>query len=1161
MSAIESEYLIKLDGSLDSLRLLADGIERIEGLAKRSSAATSASFQAGEKAASDFTRELANGVKIYDTIGTSAEAFGDEIKRLSNLYEETKGKQKQFIAEGKFDQYKANIDGIKARIKELGGELEDTGDAAEKAAKQIDFKKQLSDGTKIFQPIENGAKSFEAELKRLNAVYKDLIANEKKFVAEGRFDEMQQNVAGLKDRAKQLGGEIDEGGKKTSKFGGILKGAGAAFVGLFAAEKIIDTGKEIIRLTGEFEQFEAVLTNSLGDKSEAQAALFLIQDFAAKTPFSVAQLSDSYVKLTNRGIQPTRKELQALGDLASSTGKPFDQLTEAVLDAVTGENERLKEFGVTAKKMGENTAFTFKGVTTTVKNTDDAIRGYLVSLGKVEGVSGSMAAISQTLNGQISNLGDSWDRLLLSVGKSSGVLSGATGFLAGLVGGAADAITSTEDLAARNTADETLSFIETKTQDFKLQVRALQKQGKDIRTAVAEVVTNEQDKLKAALVSAKENAAVVEELGAKIAAAGGIGGLINARFNRDPQIFAAERVAKVQGQIDGLAAASKKAQAAVQKEDDAAAAEAAKRGIEAAKKAKAEREKAIKEYAADLLKLEKEADKARIELLEKDSQEYIEAIRRQSQKEIDVMVAELEKAKKAATGDGKLGAKQLEQVAILRRAVESKYMEDSVNLNIKTNDRIFDLQKDSDQKQLDGIQIRFEKEITAARKAKNDRLAIALEQARDLETAALTRTQALAKVDLSETLKANSLSTGETTPTPQNLDVTADQSSELEQRKGLLARMFTLQVDGEKEKQKAILRVQIDANNERLRLYEDDFSDEAILIKSNLKKVQAELNSSLQSIDDEAPKLDILKLLGVSEEDKDAVKAAFATFSSAFLGSLSELFAAEVSIANERVAATQQGVAETQAALTQELDLNKQGFASNVEGKRAELEQQKKLRAEAIADQKKAVRAQQLLETAQQTVGLITASVDVIKGFSKIPIIGLPLGLAAVGLMFGAFIAAKSKAASLTKGEKGLTVKGKRHASGGEKFYHESGEYGYELEEGEKVINRKSSKKWDRVLVAINDDDERAIRRQLEFDLYGTGVTLNQEPVEQAKTIQATAANRRSGNAAGSDKLNLIEAHLKQISDNTAQADRTEYDGSGNRVEISGNHRRVIRKK
>lgn len=207
----------------------------------------------------------------------------------------------------------------------------------------------------------------------------------------------------------------------------LLKGAVATLgLGLI--------GREIISVTSEFQKFEAVLKNTLGSNSAAQIALSEIQEFAAVTPFSVQELTQSFVKLANQGFKPTTEELRKLGDLASSTGKGFDQLTEAIIDAQVGEFERLKEFGIRAQKQGDQVKFTFKGVETQTKFTASAIRDYVLSLGDAEGVSGSMAEISKTLGGQISNLGDSWDILLKTIGDgNSGVLSGAIAILGQII--------------------------------------------------------------------------------------------------------------------------------------------------------------------------------------------------------------------------------------------------------------------------------------------------------------------------------------------------------------------------------------------------------------------------------------------------------------------------------------------------------------------------------------------------------------------------------------------------------------------------------------------------------------------------------------------------------------------------------------------------------
>jgi tetratricopeptide (TPR) repeat protein len=217
--------------------------------------------------------------------------------------------------------------------------------------------------------------------------------------------------------------DFDAIGSAASKVGGIVAGA-------FAIGSVVSFGQGIIAATSEFQKFEAVLSNTLGSSSAAQLALSQIQQFAATTPFQINELTGAFVKLANQGFKPNITQMRLLGDLASSTGKSFDQLAEAILDAQTGEFERLKEFGVRAAVAGDQVTFTFKGIKTQVDNTSEAIRGYVLSLGAAEGVSGSMEKISGTLGGRISNVKDSFTQLQTTIGSiNSGVLFAFVGYL------------------------------------------------------------------------------------------------------------------------------------------------------------------------------------------------------------------------------------------------------------------------------------------------------------------------------------------------------------------------------------------------------------------------------------------------------------------------------------------------------------------------------------------------------------------------------------------------------------------------------------------------------------------------------------------------------------------------------------------------------------
>ena len=238
-----------------------------------------------------------------------------------------------------------------------------------------------------------------------------------------QLKDFNKAMSDLKSQVNDMGSNIEANNKKsvesTKKMSGAFAEVGKTMAGLFAVDQLVNLGKKILDTTVEFQKMEAVLSTALGSNSAAQAAMDQIVNFASTTPFQVNELTDAFVKLANRGFIPTMEQMRQLGDLASSVGKSFDQLTEAILDAQSGEFERLKEFGIKASQQGDVVQFTFKGITTEVAKSDKAIQEYLLSLGDLDGVAGSMEAISKTTGGTISNLEDNITQLFKSIGESS----------------------------------------------------------------------------------------------------------------------------------------------------------------------------------------------------------------------------------------------------------------------------------------------------------------------------------------------------------------------------------------------------------------------------------------------------------------------------------------------------------------------------------------------------------------------------------------------------------------------------------------------------------------------------------------------------------------------------------------------------------------------
>ena len=263
---------------------------------------------------------------------------------------------------------------------------------------------------------KNGKLSSEsaAEQQRLKSALAQTATtiNGQKKALEGLEKQTGLTNSKLKDTKPAL----EAVGKEANKTGNILQSVGKIFIAFFAFEKIKQFVTAIFDVTAQFQKFEAVLTNTLGSNSLARKALQDIIIFAKETPFGVNEVTGAFVKLANQGFTPTINQLRKLGDLVASTGKTFDQLAEALLDAQQGQFKRLLEFGIRAEKQGDKVSFTFKGVKTVIDNNAESIRNFIVGLGELEGVIGASAAVAETLGGKVEKLGDSFDQFLLRLG-------------------------------------------------------------------------------------------------------------------------------------------------------------------------------------------------------------------------------------------------------------------------------------------------------------------------------------------------------------------------------------------------------------------------------------------------------------------------------------------------------------------------------------------------------------------------------------------------------------------------------------------------------------------------------------------------------------------------------------------------------------------------
>lgn len=224
-------------------------------------------------------------------------------------------------------------------------------------------------------------------------------------------------VAGAGKQAEQGFKQLQTETKNTqSTFAKLTPVVGALVTALAAA----NLGSKITDVTRRFEGLKVQLEVATGSADNAVKGFNALSAMSKTLPLSVDEITQAFIKMKNLGLEPTADTLTSFANTAAANGKTIMQFTEAVADAVTGEFERLKEFGIKSAVEGDKVAFTFRGMTKTIGNNSKEINAYLKSIGENE-FAGAAIKQMDTLEGATSNLGVAFDNLIYSFGQAAGV--------------------------------------------------------------------------------------------------------------------------------------------------------------------------------------------------------------------------------------------------------------------------------------------------------------------------------------------------------------------------------------------------------------------------------------------------------------------------------------------------------------------------------------------------------------------------------------------------------------------------------------------------------------------------------------------------------------------------------------------------------------------
>lgn len=234
--------------------------------------------------------------------------------------------------------------------------------------------------------------------------------------------------------SKGLLGVATSAQKVVQKLGsvtGVMTRVGGAFVAISGA---VATSK-IVQVQREFDVLNSSLITAMGSTEAAAEKFKELNEFAANTPYTLAQSVNGFVKLKNLGLDPSLKTMRAYGDMASAMGKELNDMIEAVADASTFEFERLKEFGITSSQDSKKNivTFTFQGKKKTIRRSAKEVQKYLLEV--ADKFKGAMETRMATLDGAFANFGLRFNNAFLKISQSgigealASVINSAAGYL------------------------------------------------------------------------------------------------------------------------------------------------------------------------------------------------------------------------------------------------------------------------------------------------------------------------------------------------------------------------------------------------------------------------------------------------------------------------------------------------------------------------------------------------------------------------------------------------------------------------------------------------------------------------------------------------------------------------------------------------------------
>lgn len=226
--------------------------------------------------------------------------------------------------------------------------------------------------------------------------------------ATSKLNSIERSLNPLKGKVGKVEkafNDVDKSVKNVDKSSGRLKKTFGLLAGAAAGIGIGRLASDAIGTFTEYERLNVQLETYLGSQKAANDEMARLQDLANSLPQDLADITKSFVTLTRVGIDTSNDSITALSNVATANAKDFDQLAEALADSLTGEFERLKEFGVKVGKENDKFVADFGKGNVQVFNSAKEVTDAVIAMGMEGGRFGDAAKINaDTVSQSFSNL-------------------------------------------------------------------------------------------------------------------------------------------------------------------------------------------------------------------------------------------------------------------------------------------------------------------------------------------------------------------------------------------------------------------------------------------------------------------------------------------------------------------------------------------------------------------------------------------------------------------------------------------------------------------------------------------------------------------------------------------------------------------------------------